>query len=115
MPENTIFNINDKNEISEVKWFNIDEIYKEVNNKIRKEILDSQNYKIIQTTSSTYTTDISKWKVTFTPLLNKIDAIVDDPDDDLDISSDSETDPINEKQEQQTKSKAGVCLLKFKK
>ena len=82
----------------------------------RRRFFKSQNYKIIQTTSSTYTTDISKWKVTFTPSLNKTDVIVDDPDDDLDISSDSETENTREKQDQNnTKPKAGVCLLKFKK
>ena len=82
----------------------------------RRRFFKSQNYKIIQTTSSTYTTDISKWKVTYTPSLNKTDVIVDDPDDDLDISSDSETENTREKQDQNnTKPKAGVCLLKFKK
>jgi len=81
----------------------------------RRRFFKSQNYKIIQTTSSTYTTDISKWKNTFTPCLNKTLAqTVPESDDDIEISSDSEVDET-EANKNKTNKSSGVCLLKFKK
>ena len=87
----------------------------------RRRFFKTQNYKIIQTTSSTYTTDVSKWKTTFTPSLNKTDTpILDDLEDNLDDSSDSEeiTDSnVEENTDSNPKPKKSVsgCLLKFKK
>jgi superfamily II DNA or RNA helicase len=76
----------------------------------RKRFFKAQNYKIIQTTSSTYTTDISKWKTTFVPSLNKpvtnVNTITD-----LDSGSDSE---LELEDELESKAKP-VCLLKIKK
>ena len=87
----------------------------------RRRFFKTQNYKIIQTASSTYTTDVSKWKTTFTPSLNKTDTpILDDLEDNLDDSSDSEeiTDSnVEENTDSNPKPKKSVsgCLLKFKK
>jgi superfamily II DNA or RNA helicase len=83
----------------------------------RRRFFKTQNYKIIQTASSTYTTDVSKWKTTFTPSLNKTDTpILDDLEDNIDDSSDSEeiTDSNTDSTSNQKKSVSG-CLLKFKK
>ena len=76
----------------------------------RKRFFKAQNYKIIQTTSSTYTTDISKWKTTFIPSLNKpVTNTNTNTDLDSVSSSDSEL-------EDESESKAKhVCLLKIKK
>lgn len=80
----------------------------------RRRFFKAQNYKIIQTTSSTYTTDISKWRTIFVPTLMKpnnqnvpnISPSDDEGSDDEDdeIEDDIIVDP-----------KAGKCLLKFKK
>jgi hypothetical protein len=83
----------------------------------RRRFFKTQNYKIIQTASSTYTTDVSKWKITFTPSLNKTDTpILDDLEDNIDDSSDSEeiTDSNADSTSNPKKSVSG-CLLKFKK
>jgi superfamily II DNA or RNA helicase len=83
----------------------------------RRRFFKTQNYKIIQTASSTYTTDVSKWKTTFTPSLNKTDMpILDDLEDNIDDSSDSEeiTDSNTDSTSNPKKSVSG-CLLKFKK
>jgi superfamily II DNA or RNA helicase len=83
----------------------------------RRRFFKTQNYKIIQTASSTYTTDVSKWKTTFTPSLNKTDTpILDDLEDNIDDSSDSEE--INDSNADSTsnpKKSVSGCLLKFKK
>ena len=76
----------------------------------RRRFFKSQNYKIIQTTSSTYTTDVSKWKTIFEPTLTKCltdNAVSDSPSDD-EGSSDEEIEEIKD-------TKVGKCLLKFKK
>ncbi len=81
----------------------------------RRRFFKSQNYKIIQTSSSTYTTDISKWKTTFTPCLNKTSAPTEpESEDDIEISSDSEVDETECNKKSVSKG-SGVCLLKFKK
>jgi hypothetical protein len=73
--------------------------------------------------------DVSKWKTTFTPSLNKTDTLIlDDPEDNIDDSSDSEeitdsnveenTDSNPNPKPKKSVSKttgSGVCLLKFKK
>jgi superfamily II DNA or RNA helicase len=85
----------------------------------RRRFFKTQNYKIIQTASSTYTTDVSKWKTTFTPSLNKTDTpILDDLEDNIDDSSDSEeiTDTVsNTDSTSNPKKSVSGCLLKFKK
>jgi len=81
----------------------------------RRRFFKAQNYKIIQTTSSTYTTDVSKWKTTFTPCLNKTSAPIEpESEDDIEISSDSEVDETESNKKTVSKG-TGVCLLKFKK
>jgi superfamily II DNA or RNA helicase len=81
----------------------------------RRRFFKSQNYKIIQTSSSIYTTDISKWKTTFTPCLNKTSAPTEpESEDDIEISSDSEVDETESNKKNVSKG-SGVCLLKFKK
>ena len=85
----------------------------------RRRFFKTQNYKIIQTTSSTYTTDISKWKTTFAPSFssNKPSIVLDDDDiieSDSDIE-DSDLDPDLEPKKETKKAATGVCLLKFKK
>jgi superfamily II DNA or RNA helicase len=74
----------------------------------RKTFYKSQNYKIIQTTSTAYNPDPAKWKVVYEPTdqtPKKMDKkeLKDESSDD----SDSE-------EEEETKN-AGKCLLKFKK
>ena len=93
----------------------------------RKRFFKAQNYKIIQTTSSTYTTDISKWKTTFVPSLNNTKPINTlngnlNEESDLEHSSDSESEPeLDAELETELKLngvikgvKSGVCLLKLK-
>jgi superfamily II DNA or RNA helicase len=81
----------------------------------RRRFFKAQNYKIIQTTSSTYTTDVSKWKTTFTPCLNKTSVPIEpESEDDIEISSDSEVDETESNKKTVSKG-TGVCLLKFKK
>ena len=90
----------------------------------RRRFFKTQNYKIIQTTSSTYTTDISKWKTTFVPSCSNKSSIVLDEDVESDLDSDIESDldpeldPLDSKKESKNECKkaaTGVCLLKFKK
>ena len=78
----------------------------------RRRFFKTQNYKIIQTTSSTYTTDISKWKTTFAPSFysNKPSIVLDD-DDIIESDTDDDLDPDLDSK----KASTGVCLLKFKK
>jgi superfamily II DNA or RNA helicase len=84
----------------------------------RRRFFKTQNYKIIQTTSSTYTTDISKWKTTFAPSFssNKPSIVLDD-DDIIEYDSDIEDDIVDDLDSKKETKKAatGVCLLKFKK
>ena len=83
----------------------------------RRRFFKAQNYKIIQTTSSTYTTDISKWRVTFEPTLIKVcstNALNMPPsDDEGDSDTEDEIDDIIEMPKD--KLLGGVCLLKIKK
>ena len=89
----------------------------------RRRFFKTQNYKIIQTTSSTYTTDISKWKTTFVPSCsNKSSIILDDEEDTNDDTDDDdlhmdgkELSNNKETKNECKKSTTGVCLLKFKK
>jgi superfamily II DNA or RNA helicase len=76
----------------------------------RRRFFKSQNYKIIQTTSSAYTTDVSKWKTIFVPALTKClaDNVASDSPSDDEGSSDEEI-------EEPKDTKVGKCLLKFKK
>ena len=75
----------------------------------RKNFFKKQNYKIIQNKSSTYDSNVSKWKVTFEPTnytcTKQID-LEEDLDDDL---NEEESDGKN------NKLSSGQCLLKFKK
>jgi superfamily II DNA or RNA helicase len=75
----------------------------------RRRFFKSQNYKIIQTTSSTYTTDISKWRVVFEPSLMKTVASNVPPEGSSDSDSESEIEDIIDAP------KSVGCLLKFKK
>ena len=90
----------------------------------RRRFFKTQNYKIIQTTSSTYTTDISKWKTTFVPSCSNKSSIVLDEDVEEDINDDTDDDDIEDLDNLETKKESkneckkattGVCLLKFKK
>ena len=88
----------------------------------RRRFFKTQNYKIIQTTSSTYTTDISKWKTTFVPSCSNKSSIVLDEDVEEDINDDTDDDDIEDlhldletKKESKKTTATGVCLLKFKK
>jgi len=77
----------------------------------RRRFFKAQNYKIIQTTSSTYTTDISKWRVTFEPNIAKQSP----PSDDEGDESGSDEEIGDDVGPVKGASKGGVCLLKFKK
>jgi superfamily II DNA or RNA helicase len=79
----------------------------------RKSFFKSQNYKIIQTTSSAYTSDTSKWKVSYeptdqTPVKTSVLNLSRSSDELSDDDSDDEDD-------EQEPSVVGKCLLKFKK
>jgi len=77
----------------------------------RRRFFKSQNYKIIQTTSSTYTTDISKWRTTFEPNIAKQSP----PSDDEGEESASDEEISDDVGAVKGAVKGGVCLLKFKK
>lgn len=77
----------------------------------RRRFFKSQNYKIIQTMSGVYTTDISKWRTTFTPNLVKQGP----PSDDEGCISDSDEEITDDVGTVKSAVKGGVCLLKFKK
>uniref|UniRef100_A0A6C0I7M9 Helicase ATP-binding domain-containing protein n=1 Tax=viral metagenome TaxID=1070528 RepID=A0A6C0I7M9_9ZZZZ len=83
----------------------------------RRRFFKTQNYKIIQISSSTYTTDISKWKTTFVPsasITNTNKSI--EIDNNSNSGSDTESDLEEPDLESNGNSKkGGVCLLKFKK
>lgn len=92
----------------------------------RKNFYKKQNYKIIQTTSSIYEPDITKWRVTYEPREYKYSKIKE-PKETLKPSSrsssdksiaddtDSEEELDVEIDDKKDKLAAGVCLLKFKK
>jgi hypothetical protein len=77
----------------------------------RRRFFKTQNYKIIQITSSTYTTDIKKWRTTFEPNLAKQDP----PSDDEGGDSDSDEEIGDDVGAVKGAIKGGICLLKFKK
>jgi superfamily II DNA or RNA helicase len=77
----------------------------------RRRFFKAQNYKIIQTTSSTYSTDISKWRTTFEANLAKQEP----PSDDEGGDSDSDEEIGDDVGPMKGANKGGVCLLKFKK
>ena len=84
----------------------------------RRRFFKTQNYKIIQTTSSTYTTDINKWKTTFVPsCLNKSSIVLDeDVEEDTNDDTDDDIEELELETKKETKNAAtGVCFLKFKK
>jgi superfamily II DNA or RNA helicase len=95
----------------------------------RKAFFKSQNYKIIQTTSSLYVPDTTKWKVTYEPTntlttkktsaekekktdktktVNSRSSTEDTEDEDDDDDDDDDDEPTD-------KLTTGKCLLKFKK
>jgi superfamily II DNA or RNA helicase len=100
----------------------------------RKSFYKKQNYKIIQTNSVNYDSDVSKWKLIYEPIFkkqtqkqNKCKELTKEPlnpssrsssdksiADDTDTDSDLEDEEIEEIEEKKDKLK-GVCLLKFKK
>ena len=94
-------------------------------------IYDEQNYKIIQTTSAIYESDVSKWKVIYEPTdlqqSKKPIKTVEPKNEALNSSSrsssdksiaddtDTEEEIDLEIDEKKDKLAPGVCLLKFKK
>jgi superfamily II DNA or RNA helicase len=80
----------------------------------RKTFYKSQNYKIIQTTSSAYNPDSTKWKVVYEPTdqtqKKPASKSLDKPCDDL-----SDSDPSDSSDEEKETKNVGKCLLKFKK
>jgi superfamily II DNA or RNA helicase len=79
----------------------------------RKTFYKSQNYKIIQTTSSAYTPDATKWKVTYEPT-NQTPKKKDSKPCDISDPSD-ESDDDDDDEEEESNKNVGKCLLKFKK
>jgi superfamily II DNA or RNA helicase len=79
----------------------------------RKSFYKSQNYKIIQTTSSAYNPDTTKWKVTYEPTDQTPKKIVSKSTDK--ISDDSDLSEEEDEDEEETNKNVGKCLLKFKK
>ena len=80
----------------------------------RKSFYKSQNYKIIQTTSSVYTPDTTKWKVTYEPTDQTPKKIVSKSTDKISEDSDL-SEEEDEDEEEETNKTVGKCLLKFKK
>ena len=102
----------------------------------RKAFYKKQNYKIIQTHSSTYDADASKWKVIYEPsATKKVAKTIETKKEpfktnnnnssrsstERSIADDTESEEEIEKEEneefleEETKKSTGVCLLKFKK
>jgi len=91
----------------------------------RKSFYKKQNYKIIQTSSSTYEPDVSKWKVIYEPKECKTSKTKEAKKEsyisnsrsssDKSIAEDTETEMEEEEEEKKNKLAGGVCLLKFKK
>ena len=100
----------------------------------RKKFYKTQNYKIIQSNSSSYEPDALKWKVTYEPTICKPKKLTEIKNTTLKTSSrsssdksiidDTEEDEDNEEEEEEEeeeteikkdKLSGGVCLLKFKK
>ena len=76
----------------------------------RRRFFKTQNYKIIQTISTAYTTNISKWRTTFEPSVTKKDPLSDDEGEDS-CSDEEIGDDVGHTK---VANKGGVCLLKFK-
>jgi superfamily II DNA or RNA helicase len=91
--------------------------------KKRKLFYKKQNYKIIQTNSSIYVSDVSKWKTTFEPVeinsssICKPKIVNKEPDDisDDEVISESDSDSDPESDSSNNDKNKGKCLLKFKK
>lgn len=93
----------------------------------RKSFFKKQNYKIIQTTSSTYEPDASNWKVTYEPTECKPKKTTEvkkelyksssrsSSDKSIADDTDSEIEEEEEINKKKDKLSTGVCLLKFKK
>ncbi len=93
----------------------------------RKSFFKKQNYKIIQTSSSTYVPDASKWKVIYEPTECKPSKTKEakkesyksnsrsSSDKSIAEDTDSEIEEEEEEEEKKDKLSGGVCLLKFKK
>jgi superfamily II DNA or RNA helicase len=81
----------------------------------RRRFFKTQNYKIVQTTSTTYTTDLSKWRVTFVPNMAKQSPPSDDEGDESGSDEEIGDDVSPVKVANKVANKGGVCLLKFKK
>jgi superfamily II DNA or RNA helicase len=89
----------------------------------RKSFFKSQNYKIIQTTSSAYQPDCSKWKVTYEPTnqdlmpkKQKSENVSKTKTISSKSSSEDELSDFSEEENDEEEDKnVGKCLLKFKK
>jgi superfamily II DNA or RNA helicase len=80
----------------------------------RKTFYKSQNYKIIQTTSSAYNPDTAKWKVAYEPT-DQAPKKIDSKPSDIDISDPSDDESDDEEESEEASKSVGKCLLKFKK
>jgi superfamily II DNA or RNA helicase len=91
--------------------------------KKRKLFYKKQNYKIIQTNSSIYVSDVSKWKTTLEPVeinsssICKLKIVNEEPHNisDDDVISESESESDSESDSSDNDKNKGKCLLKFKK
>jgi superfamily II DNA or RNA helicase len=92
----------------------------------RKVFFKSQNYKIIQTTSSAYDPDCTKWKVTYEPsdqpnlikkqkVENKSKVSKTKTTSSRSSTEDTDEDISDFSEEEEEASSVGKCLLKFKK
>jgi superfamily II DNA or RNA helicase len=91
----------------------------------RKSFFKKQNYKIIQTSSSTYDLDITKWRVTYEPTECKPKKSKEVQKEsyksssrsssDKSIAEDTDSEIEEEEEEKKDKLAGGVCLLKLKK
>jgi superfamily II DNA or RNA helicase len=100
----------------------------------RKSFFKKQNYKVIQTNSSTYSPDISNWRVINEPSVYKSDKLQNSKEikketlkpssrssSDRSIADDTESEDEEEEEEEEkeeeenVKEVKGVCLLKYKK
>jgi superfamily II DNA or RNA helicase len=79
----------------------------------RKTFCKSQNYKILQTTSSAYVPDTTKWKVAYEPTTQMPKRVCDKHL--IEDSSDEELDKDDEELEEESNKSVGKCLLNFKK
>jgi superfamily II DNA or RNA helicase len=103
----------------------------------RKTFYKKQNYKIIQTDSTTYNTDVSKWRTIYEPIATKkvvkkletkkepfktnnnssrssTERSIADDTESEEEEEEEEEEEVEDILEEGTKKSAGVCLLKFK-